>query len=249
MASQASFKDNTVNGVPITTRLGQHFILMIMTGEANSHNVRMMEEVKVGRNAIHTWIHLEVSQIESESRILMLEVEKVFDTATDSPFLDKPKAIEADYCFCKSFQGQAGMSKQGYTWSSTDLKPFRFTIPLRELTSGGKILQFRRCCEDDVLHEVIVDFQCTVIQNAPDKVPEHLTRKLMEKLVENGVYEASSTLREFGCNSLTDLESLSVEDINGFRLPELTKRKLLMLAGCRSSDCAFLLKRAREGDG
>jgi hypothetical protein len=243
-----SFADQTVNGIPVTSRDGQHFIFFCMTGEPFSHNVRMVEQVEVGRNAMHTWFHMQVSKEEDLSRNLMLVVEKQHDTATDYPFLDKPKDTEADYCFCKSTEGQYTMEKTGITWRRTDLKPFSFVTKLRELTSGEKLLQFRHCVDEQLL-EVIVDFKFTVIQDAPDKVPEHLTRKLVDKLVENGVYEASSTLREFGCNSLKDLESLPAEDIVNLPLPELTKRKLLMLAGCRSCDCGFLLKRARVGDG
>lgn len=246
----ASFATETVNGVPITTRLGHHFLLMIMIGESYSHNVRMVEEVEVGRNALHTWIQLEVSEAQSQSRILMLELEKVV-VSPDSSFLDKPKAIDSDFCFIKSGPGPSAISKEGNTWYSSDHKPFRFVIPLKELTSGGKMIQFIqfRRCVGDVLHEVVIDVNITVIKDAPDKVPEHLTRKLMDKLVENDVYEASSTLRKFGCNSLKDLESLSAEDIVNFPLPELTMRKLLMLAGCRKFDCAFTLKRTHEGDG
>ena len=242
-----SFADETVNGVPITSRSGHHFLLFPMIGEPYSHNVRMVEEVKVGRNALHTWMQFEVSALDSQSRLLMLELEKVVGTA-DSSFLDKPKAIDSDFCFIKSGQGQSGISKEGNTWYSSDLKPFLFVIPLKELTSGGKMIQFRRCVGER-LDEVVIDVNITVIKDAPDQVPEHLIRKLMDKLAENGVYNASSTLRKFGCHSLKDLESLSAEDIDNFPLPELTKRKLLMLAGCRSSDCAFLLKRAHEGDG
>jgi hypothetical protein len=110
----------------------------------------------------------------------MLELEKVVGTATDSPFLDKPKAIDSDYCFIMSGQGpltaESGISKEGHTWYSCDHNPFRFVIPLKELTSGGKMIQFRRCV-GAVLHEVVIDFNITVIKDAPDKVPEHLTSR------------------------------------------------------------------------
>jgi hypothetical protein len=227
--------DETVNGIPVTLSTGERVIFFIQIGQREFHDQKMVEDAKVRRTATNTVIEFDVSRKEAMLRYLLVKIEK-------------QEGLGFNYCFATCSQDFDDIEKVGPTWYSTENRPFLFLFKLHELTSSAKALQFRLFDEEPT--RVLVDFKINVTPDMPeylDKVPDGMIREFTKFLTGHGIYEATSTLRELGCNSEKDLQWLTDEDIEGFALPELTKRKLRMLAGYHYDGGPR--KIPRKGDG
>lgn len=232
----------TVCGIPVRMRNGVRPILFCKTGEINTRDLRMMELWKASQNDLTTVIEFEVEEEDVSGRLMYITVDFGEPQNNDS------------YHFTTSKPGILRHEKVGivYDPSHPKEKPeMKFVIELNKLTGDYKqILQLRRYHEGNT-HEVLIDFVITVIPEAKDKVTDKMLAQFAEWLVKQNIYGASDALFKVGCFSQQDLQLLTLEDIGDLKLAPLTKRKLLMLRGYPSSDCALVLemlemKRARK---
>ncbi len=209
-------------------------IFFAMTGKSNLHDQKMVEKYTVRHTITNTVIELMVSEEEAKDGILSVVVEKQEDR-------------KSNYCFATCFRDQTGgLEKVGITWDSTDPEPLHLEIPLYDLTCMyPKILQLRLF--DAEPRKVVADFKISVERGPLDKEPDDVIRTFANYLTGHGIYQATSTLRAFGCHSEADLQLLTEEDIDVFALAELTKRKLRMLAGYRCNGGPMKLPRIGDG--